>query len=173
MGPAIPKPRTTAMAIDIPYRAIARPFRSAVDASEIRDIVLGPTRPPPKPWLARTRASWSGLPASAYRNRLTPSQSSPIVSGRLRPHRSTTRPNRRFAGAWTAEYRPTMIPTWMRSAPREAAYRAMIGTSAFVSIVPSTVATRTFRVWDRSTAGGPGRGAIRRCADEVILTPLM
>src|SRR4030065_29524 len=50
-GPAIPNPRTTARAIDIPYRAIARPFRPAGAVSATRDIVLGPTRAPPSPWL--------------------------------------------------------------------------------------------------------------------------
>src|SRR3972149_4087367 len=41
------------------------------------DIVLGPRRPPPSPWLTRTRASWSGLAATAYRSRLTASHASP------------------------------------------------------------------------------------------------
>src|SRR4030067_973944 len=87
-----------------------------------RDPARGPTGAPPSPWLARTRASWSGLAATAYRRRLTASQSSPRFSGSFRPTRSARRPIRRFAGAWTAEKIPTITPTWRRSRFRERAY---------------------------------------------------
>src|SRR3989304_1472630 len=84
----------------------------------------GPAGAPPSPWLARTRASWSGLAATAYRRRLTASQSSPRFSGSFRPTRSARRPIRRFAGAWTAEEIPTITPTWRRAAFRERADNA-------------------------------------------------
>src|SRR5205807_8097994 len=68
------------------------------------------------------------------------------------PRRS--RGSHTFAGAWTNENRPTMTPVCTRSAPTDCAYRGMIGTSAFESIVPNIVAARTFAVIRR----GIGRG---------------
>src|SRR5437867_2897694 len=50
----MPNPITTARASDMPYNAMARPFRSLVDVSATRAIELGPTSPLPIPWLTRT-----------------------------------------------------------------------------------------------------------------------
>src|SRR3989442_8731175 len=90
---------------------------------------------------------------------LAASHRRPRRIGRTRPHRSAIRPNSRFAGACTAEYSPTMIPIVTRSAPRDLAYSAMIGTIAFESIVPRRVAERSFTVPDRAIGlSKPARG---------------
>ena len=47
-----------------------------------------------------------------------------------------------------------MTPVCTRSALTDGAYSAMIGTSAFESIVPNIVAARTFAVIRRDTGRG-------------------
>src|SRR5436309_3172213 len=150
----MPNPITTARASDMPYNAMARPFRSLVDVSATRAIELGPTSPLPIPWLTRTSARRSGVVASEYRNNDVASQRRPTCSGSFRPTRSAIRPKRRFAGACTAENSPTMIPIVTRSAPTCCAYNAITGTSAFESIVPSIVAASKFSVRRRAIIGG-------------------
>src|SRR2546425_140207 len=150
----MPNPITTARASDMPYNAMARPFRSGVEVSAIRAIELGPASPLPMPWLTRTSARRSGVVASEYRNNDVASQRRPTCSGSFGPWRSAIRPKKRFAGAWTAENNPTMIPIVTRSAPTCCAYSAMTGTNAFESMVPSIVAASRLSVRRRAIVGG-------------------
>src|SRR5438876_9779300 len=106
------------------------------------------------PWLIRTRARRRGVLAIEYRNSETASHSRPTWRGSFRPIRSAIRPKNTFAGAWTNENRPTMTPVCTRSAQTDCAYKAMIGTSAFESIVPNIVAARNFAVIRRDIGRG-------------------
>src|SRR5947208_800725 len=127
----------------------------------MRAIELGPASPLPMPWLTRTSARRSGVVASEYRNNEVASQRRPTCSGSFRPKRSAIRPNSRFAGAWTAENKPTMTPIVTRSAPTCCAYSAITGTSAFESIVPSIVAASRFSV-RRAAIDGRTRATLKR-----------
>ncbi|GAA2886137.1 hypothetical protein GCM10020220_090420 [Nonomuraea rubra] len=132
-----PSAAPTAAIADHTPRAFARSAGS-VNRFRIMDSVDGMIMAPPTPSSARTAITSSGLPAASTASEASPNTANPVISIRLRPHRSpsaltvTSSPDR------TSAYASTIHSSSVDSGRRSS---EMAGRATFSTVMSMTTSS--------------------------------